>query len=222
MFLSDDNTGKKGAMTKPVEERKDYDDAVTEEQGETGATEDLTVVIDHTVVRIDDEQEHANEMEKRLGVYDKIDEEEEPENTTSQKKGTQSISVPLLAVSIRGDGMETDDDEWNPSDEPRELTPPRTLFTSQDPYLSQSQSLFGSLRSSPHASFSSQSSSSLLGPSINATFNLSSSLLPSQALATSTQIPMSQAVIKEEESEKQDKKPTASGPRVRPTFGKRK
>lgn len=38
-------------------------------------------------------------------------------------------------------GMETDDDEWEPDEIPREMTPPRGLLTtSQDPYLRPSTS----------------------------------------------------------------------------------
>ncbi|KAF8375849.1 hypothetical protein PRIPAC_82278, partial [Pristionchus pacificus] len=178
-----------------------------------------------------------NVNDKRLEVYEKMDEDVESVTMSSQKTSSQYVPIPLIPPSIRDEGMETDDEDWEPNETPKEITPPRSTFhSSQDnsllptssSYISQSsQSLFGSVSSSlmgsPNTSFSSQTSSSLLAPPLmTSSFNLSSVLIPSQQLATSTQIPTTRSLRKQDEGEEKEKKPILSGPRVRPTFGKKK
>ncbi|GMS95868.1 hypothetical protein PENTCL1PPCAC_18043, partial [Pristionchus entomophagus] len=147
------------------------------------------------------EKEKADDIKKRMEIFNMDDEEEEEERKPVKMTSQRIISQPIVIPMIRApgdDGMETDNEDWEPDASRREMTPPKGLVsTSQDPCL---------LPSTP-SSYLSHSLQSLFG-------SLSSSLMGSPNNSFSSQ---SQPPVKRDEAEKKEMK-TSDVQKVRPTF----
>ncbi|GMT24275.1 hypothetical protein PFISCL1PPCAC_15572 [Pristionchus fissidentatus] len=217
----------------PKEEKTYTPDVVDDSLGK--GTEVVQIMSATSRGGIEKEMRNEEDIGKKMDVYCRIGDEEEI--AVSRKKSDNGERVRKLSAvtpmipSGLDDGMETDDEEWEPTGNERELAvcDPLVVQSTPSSIVSQSHSLCSvnsSLLGSPNASFSSQSSSLIACSSISS-FNAPSSILPSSlsllshSFATATQ---TQNEAEKDKSEKREKTKmaTSSGPRVRPTFGKRK